>query len=274
MEKIIQIFPSENEKWFIDGWKKWADKLILLDNIDQYKPDITLVTPMKFYNSFILKIMKNKNPYIGINRPYLGNHTVKHTDQWRVSVNSFANFNPKKTPYYRWPIAGLEYNEWKTKKVENILIAPPIKGVPIFYETTVNLWAESIANSFPGANIKIRYKKDQSKGKNKYATLWTDFDWADLVISFMSASTVEAFWYGKKVISLGGCPTQMCQSPSLKNWQDPKEPVNRKEFHNHIAWLQFKKEEWESGEAQEMTVFYQGWPPETEHYWPLTSLKI
>lgn len=266
MKKIIQMFSEGNEQWFLLGWKKWADKLILLNHESEYNPEITLVAGSKFYKPFFYNIMKNKNPYIAINRPYLGSHATKHRNQWRVSVNSLANFTPKKTPIDRWSNINLEMIDWKVKKIENVLIAPPIKPLPIFLNQSMESWSVSMKEQFPGANIKIRYKEGKGKG-GRYVTLWNDLDWADLVISFSSAINTEAFWYGKKTISLGICPTWMCQKPELENWQDPYEPVNRKDWHNHMGWIQFSNSEWMSGDAQEMTFFYQGWPPDTPHHW-------
>ena len=266
MKKIVQMFREGNEEWFLEGWKKWADKLIILEDYDQYDPEITLVAGTRFYDPFFYEVMKNKNPYIGINRPYLGAHTVKHRNQWRVSVNSFANFIPKSTPIERFSKLNLEYRDWCVSRVENILIAPPVKSIPVFLNQSMEYWAESMSHKFVNANVKIRYKEGRGKW-GRYTTLWDDLDWADLVVSFSSAVTAEAFWYGKKVISLGICPTWMCQSPTLENWQDPTEPANRKEWHNHMGWIQFSNEEWMSGDAQEATLFYQGWPPDTPHHW-------
>lgn len=267
MQKIIQIFQTGNEEWFINGWKKWADKLIILqDNLD-YNPNITLVTGARFHEPLFQQIMKNQNPYIAINRPYLGAHTTKHRNQWRVSVNSFANFTLKETPYDRWEKINLEKHSWKVNAVKNILIAPPVLGIPAFIGVKTIDWAELIANYFSDATVKIRYKDLQGKGKGgRYLTLWDDLNWADLVVSYSSAVTSEAFWYGKKVISLGACPTWMCQPPDLTNWKDPSEPVNRDKWHTHMSWIQFSNEEWMSGDAQEMTMNYQGWAPDVPHH--------
>jgi hypothetical protein len=267
MKKILQIFHKGNDDWFINGWKKWADKLIILDDESNYDPEITLVSGARFYEPFFKNVMKNKNPYIAINRPYLGSHKTKHRNQWRVSVNSFACIELKTVPHSRWNNINLEMNEWKVKNIENILIAPPTLGVTAFTGLKNTEWVGNITKNFNGANIKIRYKDQQGKGKGgRYLTLWNDLDWADLVISYSSAITAEAFWYGKKVISLGACPTWICQPPDLSNWRKSSEPVNRQAWHEHMGWIQFSNEEWESGDAQEMTMFYQGWPPDVRHY--------
>jgi hypothetical protein len=267
MKKVIQMFHSGNADWFIRGWKKWADKLIMLEDEKEYNPEITLVAGARFYQPFFKNVMKESNPYIAVNRPFLGSHKTKHRNQWRVSVNSFANFSMKETPNDRWNNINLERHNWKVTEIKNILIAPPVSGVPIFAGIDTHTWAEDLSKKFNDATIKIRYKDQQGKGKGgRYLTLWNDLDWADLVISYSSAITTEAFWYGKKVISLGVCPTWICQSPNLENWNDPTEPENREQWHNHMGWIQFSTEEWESGEAQEMTIFYQGWPPDVPHY--------
>jgi hypothetical protein len=267
MKKVLQILKQGNEEWFINGWKRWADKLIILENESEYDPEITLITGAKFLDPLYQHVAKNHYPYIAINRPYLGSHKTKHRNQWRVSVNSFAPIKKNIMPHSRWEKIGLERYNWKINTINNVLIAPPNLGVPSFLGIETTAWAENISKNFPDSNIKIRYKNQQGKGKGgRYSTLWNDLDWADLVVSFSSAINVEAFWYGKKSVSLGACPTWICQGPTLDDWKDPREPTGREDWHEHIAWSQFSNDEWESGDAQEMTVFYQGWPPEVSHY--------
>lgn len=267
MKKILQIFRQGNEEWFIEGWKKWSDKLIILEDEKDYNCDITLVTGAKFHDPLFQKVMKNRYPYIAINRPYLGSHLTKHRNQWRVSINSFANFKLKSVPYDRWHKINLEKNPWKVKEIRNVLIAPPVSGIPVFLDMCNENWVEDISKNFTDVNIRVRYKNKQGKGKGgRYTTLWNDLDWADLVVSFSSAITAEAFWYGKKVISFGACPTWIVQGPNLTDWKNPIEPSLRDQWHTHMGWIQFSNEEWQSGDAQEMTIFYQGWPPEVEHH--------
>lgn len=269
MKKIVQILLDKApEEWFINGWKKWADKVILLNHESEYNPEITLVCGSRFYNPFFQKVMKNRYPYFAVNRPFLGSHLTKIRNQWRVSVNSFAASVYKNPPYDRWGKIKLEKHPWKVKEVKNILIATTFKGTDVFIGVNGHVWAKYISDFFinEDVNVKIRYKEQQGKGKGgRYLTLWEDFDWADLVISYSSAITAEAFWYGKKVISLGICPTWMCQPPDLNDWKNPLEPENREQWHNHMSWIQFSNEEWENGFAQDMTVAYQGWPPDTAH---------
>lgn len=271
MKKVVQILidnkpPSE---WFINGWKKWADKVIFLNHETEYNPEITIVSGSRFYSPFFQKVMKNRNPYFAINRPYLGAHNTKIRNQWRVSVNSFAPIFYNNPPYDRWDKIKLEKHPWKVKEIKNILVATTFKGTEVFIGVKSHTWAKYISDYFVNQDVdlKIRYKEQQGKGKGgRYLTLWNDLDWADLVISYSSAITAEAFWYGKKVISTGVCPTWICNTSKLLNmWDDPTEPKNRDQWHNHMSWIQFSNDEWESGEAQEMTVAYQGWPPDVSH---------
>ena len=111
-----------------------------------------------------------------------------------------------------------------------------------------------MAAQFPGAEVKIRYKI--KKSGLRWATLFEDLDWADLVVAQGSAITAEAFWYGKKVISTHPCITWAAQQNTLEDWQDPKEPELRDVWHEHLAWSQFRNEEWESGEALNLIEKY------------------
>jgi hypothetical protein len=166
-------------------------------------------------------------------------------------------------PHSRWATLKLPKHDWKVTQVQNVLIAPPSKSVYYWTGETAEQWAKKLQDWFvnQGANVRVRLKNDAGKGKGgRYKTLWEDLDWADLVVSYSSAITTEAFWYGKKVISLGVCPTWTAAAGDLEDWANPAEPLGRDIWHEHIAWTQFDESEWASGEAQELTVAYQGWP--------------
>lgn len=155
----------------------------------------------------------------------------------------------------------LTKHPWKVKKVKNVLIAPSKMTSTVWTPELGWRWAESMVDKFPGAEVKIRPKG--GKAGIRYETLWQDLDWADLVVSQSSAITVEAFWYGKKVISTQPCVTWAAGPQDLNNWEDPTEPEFREEWHEHVAWSQFTSNEWETGEALELIEKYLG--PITEY---------
>lgn len=262
MKKIVQIFPEPRPDLWLEGWKKWADKVIILDDPYKADPDIPFVFGGNMVYKWVRNWMADRKPCIVTNRPFLGGHLQKKRSAWRASVNSFANTQLNPIPYSRWSTVGLEQHLWKVKEVKNVLIAPPAKSIRVWTNTTAEQWVEEMKNKFPGANVKIRLKTGMKGKGGRYLSLWDDLDWADLVVSYSSAITAEAFWYGKKAISLGVCPTWIASDNHLNNWQDPTEPVNRAIWHEHLSWIQYTDEEWESGDAQEMIYQYQGWPTE------------
>lgn len=198
-----------------------------------------------------------QHPTVFIHRGYLGNHLYKTRRWWRYSVNSFANTKLMPVPYSRWNLLNLEKHSWKVKKVKRVLIAPSKLTSKVWSPTEGVNWANSMLDKFPGAEVRIRLKGP--KPGIRWSTLWDDLDWADLVVSQASAITAEAFWYGKKVISLFPCPTWAAGSEStLENWQDPSEPLNRDSWHEHLAWSQFTNEEWLSGESFNLIEKYIG----------------
>jgi hypothetical protein len=201
--------------------------------------------------------LNNASPTLFVHRGYLGNHLYKTRKWWRYSINGFANTRLLDIPHSRWPLLNLPKHPWKVKEVKKVLIVTSKMTAPIWDPHQGYEWANNLLDKFPGADVRIRYKA--SKAGLRWATLWDDFDWADLVIGQASAATVEAFWYGKKVISLFPCPTWAagCDS-TLKNWQDPTEPVLRDQWHEHIAWCQFTNEEWHTSEAEELINKYIG----------------
>jgi len=277
MKKIAQIMPSQfvEDPRFIDGWKKYLDKLILIDDPEKTDPEIPMIlpaNPIGFTNTW----MKAKNPYFAVNRPYIGSWIEKKRFSLRVSVNSFAPTKLGNIQFSRWPTTRLTRQPWKVTEVNNILIAPSRKSQTIFTGEDVAVWSERLKVFFEGqgANVKIRPKVgkkgvqhwgDASRGVTGLFSKDGDLDWADLVVSYSSAITAEAFWYGKKAISLGVCPTWVACDNHLDNWKDPAEPKNRDIWHDHISWSQFTLEEWYSGAAQDLTVQYQGWPTEVAH---------
>jgi hypothetical protein len=198
-----------------------------------------------------------QKPTIYMHRGYLGNHLYKRRRWWRASINGFANTKLMSVPHSRWSMLELPKHPWKVTEVKKILIAPSKMTGPIWDPDKGNDWATSMLDKFPGAEVKIRAKGP--KPGIRWMTLWDDFEWADLIISQASAITAEAFWYGKKVISLFPCPTWAagCKS-TLDNWEDPTEPKLRDQWHEHLAWSQFTNEEWQTGKAFDLIEQYAG----------------
>lgn len=204
----------------------------------------------------VRKRLNRNNPTIYIHRGYLGNHLYKQRKWWRWSVNDFANMQMNKIPFSRWNLLNLPKHPWKVKEVKRVLIAPSKVTTQIWTPKISNNWAESMLDKFPGAEVKIRYKGP--KPGIRWLTLWDDFDWADLVVSQASAITAEAFYYGKKVISTHPCISWAAEKFTLEDWKNPKEPENRDQWFEHLAWSQFTNEEWASGEAIDMIESYIG----------------
>jgi hypothetical protein len=150
----------------------------------------------------------------------------------------------------------LPKHPWKVKEVKNVLIAPSKMTANIWTPELSWRWAESMIEKFPGADVRIRAKI--GKASARYKTLWQDLDWADLVVSQSSAITVEAFWYGKKVIGTQPCITWAAGTQDLVDWKNPKEPELREAWHEHLAWSQFTVSEWDSGEVFTLLEKYLG----------------
>jgi hypothetical protein len=275
MKKIAQMAASGYDENFMKGWKKYLDKLIILENLNDASPEIPFILPANPIG-FTRRWMANKLPYIAFNRPYIGSWLSSKRFAARISVNSFACTKLGNISHSRWNTTKLEKQPWKVNTVKNILIAPSNKSQKVFTGEDPELWSENLKNFFSahGCNVKIRPKigkkgiqhlGDANRGVVGLFQRNGDFDWADLVISYSSAITCEAFWYGKKAISLGVCPTWVACENNLDNWSDPTEPVNRDIWHEHMSWIQFNYDEWYDGSAQEMTIHYQGWPTEVPH---------
>lgn len=270
-----QILVHEFDESFIKGWQRFTKRLIFIEDITSADSGIPLIVPANPLG-LIGRWMRDKKPYIAINRPYIGSWLETKRFSARVSINSFAPTRLGNFQGSRWNTTRLQKQPWKVKEVKNILIAPSNKSQAIFTSEDPAIWSERMKEFFEsqGANVKVRPKVGK-KGVQHYGHAASgfrgvfgedgDFEWADLVVSYSSAITAEAFWYGKKVISLGPCPTWVACDNTLDNWQDPKEPVNRDLWHDHIAWCQFNHSEWYDGSAQEKALHYQGHPYEVPH---------
>lgn len=265
MKKVAQGLRNNLYPEDIQGWTHWCDKFTILDNILDANPEVTLVGGLNLAGKKIRQWMKLKRPFICFNRPSLGGHSdAFNAGARRVSVNSYACTTLGTMTHSRWHTVMLPQHPWKVQQVQRVLVAPPLKSLMIWTGKSGEEWATEQKSFFEsqGAEVRIRLKT-MSKGRvGRYVSLWDDLDWADLVVSYSSAITCEAFWYGKKAISLGVCPTWVAAKRTLDDWRNPTEPAGRALWHEHIAWTQFTKDEWASGDAQEMIYQYQGWPTE------------
>jgi len=252
----IQVLASEYKKeWFHLYNEKY--KVNILDSADEINPTIPIICSGDLLSSDVRRWLTCGQPAVYVARGYLGNHLYKHRKFFRYSVNGWANIELLPIPYSRWSILGLEKHPWKVKEIKNVLIAPSKMTSKIWTPDLSHNWAEYMSTKFPGANVKIRYKGKSTAG-SRYSTLWNDFDWADLVVSQSSAITVEAFWYGKKVISTEPCPTWAASRNTIDDWQNPAEPELRDLWHEHIAWCQYTVDEIQSGLVLDLLQKYFG----------------
>jgi hypothetical protein len=237
-------------------------KLEIVQSIADIKDTDTMFVGGDILRLEVRERLNTQKPTVFLHRGYLGNHLYKKRRWWRASVNGFANTKIMPFPYSRWSLLNLPKHPWKVSEVKKVLIAPSKMTAPIWDPVNEHNWANSMLIKFPGAEVRIRPKGP--KPGIRWTTLWDDFDWADLIVSQASAITAEAFWYGKKVISLYPCPTWAAGcSSNLDDWQNPKEPELRDQWHEHLAWCQYTNEEWQSGEAFDLIERYLG--PITEY---------
>jgi hypothetical protein len=256
-------FPLDSE--IIKNWQaRFGDFSFHNDwkQIDKNKP-IICTGDLKHEN--VRYWLTHQYPVIYGARGYVGNHKFKNRNYWfnRFNINGWANIEMRDFPYSRWHQMGLIKHPWKVKEVKRVLLAPSKMTTDVWVGTNSSNWATSMIDKFPGAEVKIRHK-GETPGL-RWQTLWEDLDWADLVVSLSSAITVEAFWYGKKVISLFPCNTWAAGCGStLDDWQNPNEPELRDQWHEHLAWSQYAGPEWTSGDAIDEILKYFG---------PLTSYQ-
>ena len=249
MYQVLEQDYNEGINWY----GKWPN-ITVVEDYSKADKSIPIILPSDVQRSIVRESLNSKQPAIYIGRGYVGNHMYKTRQLWRYSVNDWANTELLDIPYSRWDVMNLEKHPWKVKEVKNVLIAPSKMTQPIWDPDLGWNWAEYMSTKFPGANVRIRIKP--KKSGLRWATLFEDLDWADLVVAQGSAITAEAFWYGKKVISTHPCITWAAQKNTLDDWQDPTEPSLREDWHEHLAWSQFRNEEWDSGEALELIEKY------------------
>lgn len=251
-EMIYKILRTDFEAGLIQP----APNIRIVNSLDDIKLTDTAIMGGDVGRQEVRKRLSANSPTIYIHRGYLGNHLYKRRKWWRYSVNDFANTKINTIPYSRWHLLGLPKHPWKVKEVKNVLIAPSKLTTHIWTPNMAKTWIDWISDQFPGAEVKVRYKG--RRPGTRWLTLWSDFDWADLVVSQASAITAEAFYYGKKVISTHPCITWASYKAKLEDWQDPTEPKNRDIWLEHLAWSQFQNEEWSSNSALNLIEKYYG----------------
>lgn len=254
MQKL-QILKDELSEWYNNYHDKTFD-VICVDDWKNIDNSIPVCCSGDLLKENVRYWLTNNQPAFYVGRGYLGNHLYKQKKYFRVSLNGWANIKLSKMPYSRWDIMNLDRHKWKVKDVKNVLIAPSKMTSKVWTRELRYNWAQSLLDKFPGADVRIRYKGERPG--LRWETLWDDLDWADLVVSQSSAITVEAFWYGKKVISTEPCPTWAAYKATLDDWKNPVEPVMRDAWHEHIAWSQYTVDEWKSGEVLHLIQSYLG----------------
>lgn len=238
-----------------DFFKNWPQLLVCESPFDVSK-EIPLIIGGDVCRDYVRNFLNLKYPAIYVARGYIGNHLYKRRKFWRYSINGIANTRILNLPYSRWPLMNLVKHPWKVSSVKKVLIAPSKMTSEIWDPINGKSWANYISTKFQGAEIKIRNK--DKLPHLRWSTLWNDLDWADLVVAQSSAITAEAFWYGKKVISLNPCCTWAAGQQLLEDWKNPTEPKLRDVWHEHVAWSQFTNEEWISGEAIDLISQFVG----------------
>jgi hypothetical protein len=253
----LQVLTHEfkDHPW-IPGWINAGHDILFVNEPMDIVKTIPVVCGSDLINDYVRHWLNVQQPAVYIGRGYVGNHTSKQRRLWRMSMNAWANTVLRPIPYSRWDKMQLPRHPWKVKKIQNVLIAPSKLVSHLWSSVKTHIWAESLMDKFPGAEVKIRYKA--STPGERWSTLWDDLDWADLVVTQSSAITCEAFWYGKKVISIEPCPTWAAEHTRLEDWQNPHEPELRDIWHEHLAWSQFTIDEWASGEALSLVEQYMG----------------
>ena len=255
--KKIQLLTTEYQgQPCVNVWNKKGIETIFINDWKTVDKNIPVLCYADLLNSNVRHWLNIKQPAIYAGRGYAGNHLYKQRLFHRASVNGWANIELKSPQFSRWPLMNLPKHPWKVKEVKNVLIAPSKMTSKIWTPELDWRWAESMVEKFPGADVRIRAKL--GKASARYKTLWQDLDWADLVVSQSSAITVEAFWYGKKVISTQPCITWAAGTQDLVDWKNPKEPELREAWHEHLAWSQFTVSEWDSGEVFTLLEKYLG----------------
>ena len=242
-----------NHPW-LPGWQKTL-RVTIRDHWQEVGPDELVVCSGDLTFSHVRRWLEQRQPAVYLARGYLGNHLYKQRLWWRACANSWANLTLKTPPFERWNKLNLERHPWKVHQVKRILIAPSKMTTPYWTGESPDEWARGMVEKFPGAEVRIRPKT--GKAGARWATLWEDLDWCDMVVSQSSAITVEALWWGKKALSTEPCPTWAAgERVTLDNWQDPSEPEFRASWHEHTAWSQYSNEEWANGGALRMFSFY------------------
>jgi len=262
--RVLQGLAGPTTEMDREQWLPVVDEFRVHARLEDLDPAIPLLVYSNMASKWIVDWIDAGKPVIAMNRPHIGGWAKQYTyGARRFSVNGYACTQWGTRTHDRFPLLNIPRHTWKVQEVRRVLIAPPGKLLWFWHAVDADEWAQQQAAFFADKEVEVRFrwKYDHRKGKKgRYVDLWQDLDWADLVVSWGSAITAEAFYYGKKVISLGPCPTWVCCDRDFTRWQDPTEPPDREEWHEHMAWTQFTEKEMTSGQGARMILQYQGWP--------------
>lgn len=240
MFERITILPDFADHPFVAGWREVTE--VVVKTPDQVSSDDIVVCSGDLTHEHVRRWIERNQTAIYIARGYLGNHLHKQRNWWRATVNGWANLTAFKPPHSRWDLLGLPRHPIKPASDQRVLIAPSKMTTEFWTGEKPHIWAERMSREYAGHDVRIRYK--EGKSGSRWATLFQDLAWADLVVSQSSAITVEAKWFGCQTRSTEPCPT----------WVD----LPHDEWLEHIAWSQFTNAEWASGEALKLICSYYG----------------
>jgi len=262
--RALQGLTGYTHPWDLAEWTTVVQDCKMHDQAEDLDPSVPLLVYSNLRSKFLRDWLEKGQPIICMNRPHIAGWAGQYAlETRRFSVNGYACTQLGNRSHERFPLLNIPRHPWKVRKIRHVLIAPPGKLLWFWKGIQAEDWAQQQADFFAKKKVEVRFrwKYDNRKGKGgRYVDLWQDLDWADLVISWGSAITAEAFYYGKKVISQGPCATWTCCDQDYGNWQDPAEPGGRDEWHEHMAWTQFTRQEMATGAGAEMILQYQGWP--------------
>ena len=190
--------------------------------------------------------------FFHLDNGYIGNHKHKTPEYYRVSYNSLQNTKVRK-PVGDSRIPNLEidnrvWQDWNDTGEYNLLVMPNNSNIFKYLGQDYDTWRRDTVRHYDSLPEKLIIREKEGKRRQRFESILPLMTNAKKVITYHSMAVVEALCLGKRIEVLG--------QSAVQHWQG-QFGFDRNEMLEHIAHSQFKRDEFASGLAWDITFKYQ-----------------
>tara|TARA_R110000782_G_scaffold237173_1_gene323274 strand:+ start:887 stop:1663 length:777 start_codon:yes stop_codon:yes gene_type:complete len=197
----------------------------------------------------------SKDPSINffhLDNGYIGNHRHKTPEYYRISYNSLQNTTvrpiPGKSRAWKLEIDESLWQPWNNEGEYNLLVMPNDSNIFKYLGQDYDTWRRDTIKHYDSLPEKLIIREKEGKRRQRFQEILPMMLRAKKVITYHSMAVVEALCLGKPIEVLG--------QSAVQHWQK-QYGFDRTEMLEHIAYSQFKRDEFANGDAWAITFKYQ-----------------